>query len=82
MPGTKFEMFHFNGPDDMFRVAMRVLGIGLNMKTTGDPLKDPNNYTEEFEIIDSSDPSNNREGLTRSQCEDMIYNLYCDEIYR
>lgn len=82
MPATKFEMSHFNGPDDMHRVAMRTLGIGLSWHSEGDAVKDPDHYTESFDVLDRYYPENNREGLSRQECETHIWNLYCDEVYK
>lgn len=79
MPGTKFEMHNFEGPMDMHRITMMGLGIGLNWHTSGDAEKDPEHYTESFDVIDTEYPWNNREGLTRQQCDEFIWNLYWEE---
>ena len=80
MPGTKFEMVHFKGPDDMHRVAMLALGIGLSWHTEGE--SDSPEYKESFDVIDTQYPENNRAGLSRRECEEHIWNLYCDELYK
>ena len=77
MPGTKFEMKHFDGPDDMHRCAMMELGIGLNWTREGDE-NDPDNYTESFEIIDGHGDLSQK-GLTRQQCEEIVWGEYWDE---
>lgn len=82
MPCTKFEMHHFNGPDEMHRIALTVLGIGLSWHSEGDATNDPEHYTESFDVIDRHDPRNDQTGISRSACEELIYSLYCDEIYK
>jgi len=79
MEGTKFELRHFDNPDHMHRVAMLSLGIGLSWHSEGDAQRDPERYTESFDVIDSLHPENNREGLTRQQCEQFIFDLYWEE---
>ena len=80
MESTKFEMRYFNGPDDMHRTAMLSLGIGLIWHTQGDAKNDPEHYTESFDIVDSWHPEKNKTGLSRHECEEIIYDLYCDQM--
>lgn len=80
MKDTKFELRHWDDPQHMHR-TMLYLGVGLNWHTEGDAEKDPEQYRESFDLIDSSHPENNREGMTRAQCDQACWDIYCDEYY-
>lgn len=80
MEGTKFEMVHFDGPDDMHR-KMIMMGIGLTWHQDGDPVKDTENYTESFDLNDNWKPENNRNGMTRAQADQYCYDLMQDDLY-
>lgn len=80
MPGTKFQMFHYDGPDAMHQQAM-YLGIGLIWDAKGDAQNDPEHYTETFEIIDQY-AGQHQSGLTRTECENYVYNAWCEEEYK
>ena len=80
MPGTKFELKHWDNPDHMHR-TMLFYGVGIIWHSEGDAT-DPEHYTESFDVIDSLYPENAREGLTRPEVDQHTYNIHCDEIYR
>lgn len=81
MEGTKFELKHFDNPDHMHR-SMLYLSVALSWNATGDPINDPDNYVESFDLVDNHDASNNRTGMTRAETDQLCWDIYCDEIYK
>ena len=75
MEGTKFELKHWDNPDHMHRVMM-LNNVALTWHSEGDAVNDPDNYTESFDLVDNHDPSNNRDGMTRAECDQITWDIY------
>lgn len=77
MPGTKFELKYWENPDHMHR-TMLFCQVALTWHSEGDPEKDPEHYTESFDVLDNYNPDNNREGLSRAEVDRHTYDIYMD----
>jgi hypothetical protein len=78
MEGTKFELRHWDNPDHMYR-TMILNNVLIVWHSEGDPVNDPDHYTESFDLTDFFDPSNNAQGLTRAEVDQLTWNIYWEE---
>lgn len=76
MPGTKFELKHWDSPDHMHRVMM-LNDVALTWHASGDP--DSPDHTESFDLADNYNPENNRTGMTRAECDQVTWDIYWEE---
>lgn len=79
--GTKFELRHWDNPDHMHR-TMLFLNVALMWHSEGDPVNDPEHYTESFDLVDNCDSSHNRTGLTRAEVDQLTWDIYQEELRR
>lgn len=79
MPGTKFELRWFESPQQMSQLVIRHGGL-LTWHSTGDPIADPDQYSESFDLNDPQFPENNRVGMTRAEADELCHKITFEEM--